>query len=301
VVDVEPPFEDYPFEGRLLDLGGIRMHYLDEGEGPPVVMVHGNPTWSYYYRHLVLALRDNHRVVVPDHVGCGLSDKPGEDVYSYRLARRVKDLGRLIDHADLDGKVTLVVHDWGGMIGMGWAVRHPDRVERLVILNTAGFHLPPGKRVPLSLRLSRSVLGGVLVRGLNLFSRGALRYCATQRRLTKGERRAYLAPYDSWSHRLAVHRFIQDIPIRPSDAGYQIVSEIENGLEQFRDTQTLLLWGMRDFVFDQDYLEEWERRMPHAVTHRYDSAGHYVLEDARDEVCSVVDAFVSETRTARPS
>ena len=301
MVDVEPPFEDYPFEGRFLDLGGIRMHYLDEGQGPPVVMVHGNPTWSYYYRHLVLALRGSHRVVVPDHVGCGLSDKPGEDVYSYSLARRVEDLERLIDHADLNGKVTLVVHDWGGMIGMGWAVRHPDRVERLVILNTAGFHLPLGKRVPLSLRLSRSVLGAVLVRGLNLFSRGALRYCATRRRLTEGERRAYLAPYDSWDHRLAVHRFIQDIPIRSTDPGYQIVSEIENGLEHFCDTQTLLLWGMRDFVFDEDYLKEWERRMPHAVTHRYESAGHYVMEDARDEVRSVVEAFVSEAPTSQLS
>lgn len=298
---MEPRFEDYPFEGRYLDLDGTRMHYLDEGEGPPVVMVHGNPTWSYYYRHLVLALRGSHRVVVPDHIGCGLSDKPGEDVYPYRLERRVEDLERLIDHSELEGRVTLVVHDWGGMIGMAWAVRHPERVERLVILNTAGFHLPAGKQVPLSLRLSRSVLGAFLVRGLNMFCRGALRYCATHRRLSKGERRAYLAPYDSWDHRLAVHRFIQDIPIRPTDPGYDIVSEVQDGLEQFRDTPTLLLWGMRDFVFDPSYLAEWERRMPHAQSHRYPGAGHYLLEDARDEVRSLVSSFVSEASTAEPS
>ena len=290
---MEHPFEDYPFEGRFLDLDGIRMHYLDEGDGPPVVMVHGNPTWSYYYRHLVLALRESHRVVVPDHIGCGLSDKPGEDAYPYRLERRVEELERLIDHAELDGKVTLVVHDWGGIIGMAWAVRHPERVERLVILNTSGFHLPAGKRVPLSLRLSRSVLGAFLVRGLNLFCRGALRYCATQRRLTPGERRAYLAPYDSWDHRLAVHRFIQDIPIRPTDPGYDTVSEVQAGLDHFRNTPTLLLWGMRDFVFDPSYLEEWERRMPHARVHRYEGAGHYVLEDAREEILSLVESFVS--------
>lgn len=298
---VEPPFEDYPFESRFLDLDGIRMHYLDEGEGPPVVMVHGNPTWSYYYRHLVLALRDSHRVVVPDHVGCGLSDKPREDAYPYRLERRIEDLGRLIDHADLEEKVTLVVHDWGGMIGMAWAARHPGRVERLVILNTAGFHLPAGKRMPRSLRLSRSPLGAFLVRGLNLFCRGALRYCVTQRRLTAGERRAYLAPYDSWDHRLAVQRFIQDIPLRPADPGYDIVSEVQAGLEQFRDTPTLLLWGMRDFVFDPGYLVEWERRMPHARVHRYEGAGHYVLEDARDDVRSLVEAFVSEASLTEPS
>ena len=159
---MEPPFEDYPFEGRFLDLDGVRMHYLDEGAGTPVLMVHGNPTWSYYYRHLVLALRDRHRVIVPDHVGCGLSDKPDDDSYPYRLERRVQDLERLVDHAKLDGKVTLVVHDWGGMIGMAWAARHPERIERLVILNSAAFHLPAGKRVPLSLRLARSALGGFL-------------------------------------------------------------------------------------------------------------------------------------------
>ncbi len=298
---VEGPFEDYPFAGRFLDHDGVRMHYLDEGEGPPVVMVHGNPTWSYYYRHLVLALRGDHRVIVPDHIGCGLSDKPSEDVYPYRLERRVDDLERLIDHAELEGKITLVVHDWGGMIGMAWAVRHPERIERLVILNTAGFHLPSGTRVPLSLRLSRSVVGAFLVRGLNMFCRGALRYCATQRRLTDGERRAYLAPYDSWDHRLAVHRFIQDIPLRPADPGYDIVSEVQGGLEHFRDTPTLLIWGMRDFVFDPSYLEEWERRLPNARVHRFDEAGHYVLEDARDEVRSLIEAFVSESPTAEAS
>jgi len=291
---VEPRFEDYPFESHFLDLDGTRMHYLDEGEGPSVVMVHGNPTWSYYYRHLVSSLRGSHRVVVPDHIGCGLSDKPGEDVYPYRLERRVDDLERLIDHADLDGKITLVVHDWGGMIGLAWAVRHPERIERLVILNTSGFHLPADTRVPMSLRLSRSVVGAFLVRGLNMFCKGALRYCATQRRLTLGERRAYLAPYDSWNHRLAVHRFIQDIPLKPTDPGYDIVSEVQAGLEHFRDTPTLLLWGMRDFVFDGSYLAEFERRMPNARPHRYDEAGHYVMEDARDEVIALVGSFVDE-------
>ena len=298
---MEPRFEDYPFESRFLDLDGVRMHHLDEGEGPAVVMVHGNPTWSYYYRHLVSALRGSHRIVVPDHVGCGLSDKPAESAYPYRLERRVQDLERLIEHTDLDGRVTLVVHDWGGMIGMAWAVRHPERVARLVILNTSGFHLPAGDRVPLSLRLSRSPVGALLVRGLNLFCRGALRYCAVQRRLTAGERRAYLAPYDSWNHRLAVHRFIQDIPLQPSDPGYEIVSEVEVGLEHFRETPTLLLWGMRDFVFGPSYLAEWERRMPHGRVHRYENAGHYVLEDARDELRSLIVSFVSGASMATAS
>src|SRR5436305_7666249 len=121
----------YPFPGHHLAVGdGVRLHYLDEGAGEPVVMVHGNPTWSFYYRNLVLTLRDRYRCVVPDHVGCGLSDKPPADRYPYSLDRRVADLTALLDHLKLDRDVTLVVHDWGGMIGTAWAARFPERVDR---------------------------------------------------------------------------------------------------------------------------------------------------------------------------
>ncbi len=128
--------------GHDLDLGGLRYHYLDEGQGEPVVMVHGNPSWSFYYRHLVEALRDNHRCIVPDHIGCGLSDKPDDARYEYTLSRRAADLEALLDHLGIEGPLTLVMHDWGGMIGMTYATRHPERIARLVVLNTAAFHLP---------------------------------------------------------------------------------------------------------------------------------------------------------------
>src|SRR5437763_1827424 len=158
------------------------MHYLDEGAGEPVVMVHGNPTWSFYYRNLVLALRDRYRCVAPDHVGCGLSDKPDDGRYIYSLERRVADLEVLLDHLHLRENLTLVVHDWGGMIGPAFAARHPERVKRLVVLNTAAFHLPKGKPLPRSLWWGRNtVLGTVLIRGFNAFCRGAARWCVTRR------------------------------------------------------------------------------------------------------------------------
>src|SRR5436305_2156201 len=135
--------------GRDFDRGGLRLHYLDEGDGEPVVMVHGNPTWSFYYRHLVEALSPSHRVIVPDHIGCGLSDKPDDSRYAYTLASRVDDLEALLEHLGIVKDITLVVHDWGGMIGMVYATRHPKRIRRLVVLNTAGFHLPQAKRFPL--------------------------------------------------------------------------------------------------------------------------------------------------------
>src|SRR5262245_40625611 len=160
------PDELYPFRSHFLDRSGVRMHYLDEGSGPPVVMVHGNPTWSFYFRNLVQALRDDYRTVVPDHIGCGLSDKPGDDRYEYTLDRRVADLEALLDSLGLTSNLTLVLHDWGGMIGMAFASRHPERIRRLVILNTAAFLLPAGKRLPRSLWLVRNTpLGPLLVRG----------------------------------------------------------------------------------------------------------------------------------------
>ncbi len=284
--------ELYPFRGHFLSLDGIRLHYLDVGRGDPVVMLHGNPTWSFYYRDLVLALRDEYRVVVPDHVGCGLSDKPSDDRYHYTLDRRVADLETLLDHLSLSGHLTLVLHDWGGMIGAAFAHRHPDRIRRLVILNTAAFHKPPGKRLPRSLWWVRNTpIGAALVRGLNAFSRGAVRFCVT-RPLSPGARAGYLAPYDSWSHRIAVLRFVQDIPLAPGDPAYATVSAVQEDLVRFRTTPMLICWGGRDFVFDDDYLAEWRRRFPGAEVHRFPEAGHFVLEDAGSAVIPLVRDFL---------
>src|SRR5581483_2135270 len=164
-----------PFQSHFLDLDGLRYHYVDEGRGEPIVLLHGNPTWSFYYRKLILGLRDSYRTIAPDHIGCGFSDKPSDARYSYRLERRVKDLERLIDHLDLGDKVTLVLHDWGGMIGMTYAHRHPEQIRRLVILNTGAFLLPVGNPFPWSLWLCRNpLLGPMLVRRLNAFCRGSV-------------------------------------------------------------------------------------------------------------------------------
>src|SRR5690606_5870175 len=155
------PGELYPFRGRYFDVGGARMHYLDEGTGEPVVMLHGNPTWSFYYRELVRALSPRYRCIVPDHVGMGPSDKPGADRYEYTLERRVDDLGALLEPLGVERDVTLVLHDWGGMIGMAWAARRPERVARLVILNTAAFPLPDDKPFPWPLWLTRTPVGAL--------------------------------------------------------------------------------------------------------------------------------------------
>ena len=287
----------YPFEGKILDLDGLRYHYLDEGSGPPVVMVHGNPTWSFYYRDLVLALRDQYRAVAPDHIGCGRSDKPDDSRYAYTLERRVQDLGALIDHLGFD-RVTLVVHDWGGMIGLTWATRNPERIDRLVVLNTSAFALPANKPLPYSIALARTPgLGPMLVRGLNAFARGAVRTCVTRTPMPPEVAAGYLAPYDSWRNRIAVQRFIEDIPLRPSDKAWSLINETAGNLEKLLSVPMLICWGMRDFVFDGHFLDEFARRFPDAEIHRFDDAGHYILEDAGDEIIPLITTFLAEHPT----
>jgi haloalkane dehalogenase len=282
----------YPFDGKYLDLGGVRMHYLDEGGGRPVLMVHGNPTWSFYYRNLVLGLRDKHRCIVPDHIGCGLSDKPGEDVYPYRLDRRIEDLERLVSTLN-PGTLDLIVHDWGGLIGLGWAVRHPELIRRIVVLNTAAFHLPEGKAVPWQLRLVRDTpLGVFLVRGFNLFARGAASAAVTTRKLPKDVRDAYCAPYDSWADRIATARFVQDIPLKPTDPGYRTITDTAAGLGAFKNHPIMICWGEKDFVFDHFFREEFERIWPQAEVHSFPEAGHYVLEDAGEEILALTRHFL---------
>jgi pimeloyl-ACP methyl ester carboxylesterase len=287
--------ELYPFEPHWLTLpSGHRMHYVDEGphDAPVVLMLHGNPTWSFYWRRLISALRPSHRVIAPDHIGCGKSDKPGDDTYSYRLAERVDDIEALVEQLGLRD-VTLAVHDWGGMIGMGWAHRHPDLVARLVVLNTAAFPMPSTKRLPASLWLARDTkAGALLVRGFNAFARGATRLAVTRVRLPKEARDGLCAPYDSWDHRRAVLRFVQDIPLREGDPSFSLVREVGEHLHQFNDRPVLICWGDRDFVFDEHFLRVWKSALPDAEVHQFPDCGHYVLEDAPAEIEGLVRRFL---------
>ncbi len=275
--------------------GGLRMHYVDVGSGAPVVMVHGNPSWSIYYRHLVAALSPHYRCIVPDHMGCGFSDKPSDADYAYTLSQRIDDLERLLESLNLEEPMTLVVHDWGGAIGMGYATRHPEKIARLVILNTAAFHQHTAKPgdIPPALRLGRNTrLGAWLIQQHNAFSVAASWVGCKQHPMSKALRRAYQMPYNTPEHRIATLRFVQDIPLHPNDPAYETLSTIEDKLYLFEKTPMLICWGMKDFVFDKDFLAVWEARFPQAEVYRFLEGGHYILEDAHEEVVPLIQSFM---------
>ena len=283
----------YPFRSHFLNRNGLRYHFVDHGKGEAVVMVHGNPTWSFFFRRLISALGPQYRVIAPDHIGCGLSDKPDEQQYDFRLQSRVADFAALMDHLELT-QVTLLVHDWGGMIALAWAVENPQRVARLIVSNTAGFFPPGGKSIPLRLWIIRnlSALARPAVLYGNLFARAAV-HMAPFKRLTPAARNGLLAPYHSRRSRLATLRFVQDIPLAPHDPGYAIVARVQQGLSALAHIPMLIVWGRHDFVFDLDYYNEWRRRFPTAASHLFNDAGHYLMEDAPDRVIARVRYFLN--------
>jgi haloalkane dehalogenase len=283
----------YPFTGRRLDLGGYAMHYLDEGKGETVLMVHGNPTWSFYFREVVNALSPTHRCIVPDHIGMGLSDRPDDARYNYTLKSRVDDLDALMERVAPSGPVTLIVHDWGGMIGMSWAVRHPERIKAIVALNTSCFRLPPEKPFPKGLTVMRGNLSGIPLRAFSFVRRVVLRTCTAKVTLSPEQMAGYHEPYDGWAASRAVHRFVQDIPLAPGDPAWDTVLDTESKLEKFKNTPMLLPWGMKDWVFDAAFLNGWIKRFPKAIVKRFPDSGHFLLEDSGDEVVALIKDFVA--------
>ncbi|MBA4366086.1 MAG: alpha/beta hydrolase [Desulfobacterium sp.] len=292
-IDITPFQHLYPFQSHFMNRNGMQMHYLDEGSGDPVVMLHGNPTWSFYYRSLVKGLSSGYRTIVPDHIGCGLSDKPSENQYDYRYQSRVEDLEALLDHVDIKSRITLVLHDWGGMIGLAFALRNLTKVKRIVITNTAGFFTPGGKGLPLRLWLIRHIapFATIGVKGFNLFSRAAL-YMAPYKRLTKDVKAGLIAPYNSWENRIATLKFVQDIPVKPGDPSYNLGQYVDQNLHRLSDIPKLICWGKHDFVFTIAFFEEWRRRFPDAEYHLFSDAGHYLLEDVPDKILPIVQNFL---------
>jgi len=292
----------YPFESHYMKIGGFAYHYLDEKPAdwetnpdvqnrPVLLMVHGNPTWSFFFRNLILAFRDRFRVIAVDHIGCGLSEKPPVSEYPYTIDRRASDLCHLVKKLNLSN-ICLVAHDWGGTVGMGAATRLPDRFSRLVLMNTAAFR---SQRCPFRIRLGRiPFISPFLVKGPNLFCKAAVHWATNRPEgLPKEVAAGLVAPYNSWKNRVAVSQFVMDVPLSERHRSYQTLVNIESKLPLFQDKPVLLVWGVQDWCFPPAFLKRFLSYYPAADVVKIESAGHYLLEDAFDDAAAAIARFLT--------
>ncbi len=286
--------EIYPWKSHWANVPGLSekaQHFIDEGRGEVILMLHGNPTWSFYFRELIRFFSDRYRVVVPDHVGSGLSEKP--ENWTYQLEDHISNIERLVAKLNLKN-ITLIIHDWGGAIGMGFATRHPELVKRLVVLNTAAFYL---KDIPKRIQFCRiPVIGEWFVRQLNGFAYPAT-WMATAHGLSDSVKEGYLYPYNSYQNRVGVSRFVRDIPMEKDHPSYVTLRNIEDNLKKL-NVPTLILWGGQDFCFHKAFFERWKKIYPHAKAVWYEDAGHYVVEDAKEQVLREIQLFLTKDASA---
>ena len=281
------PEDLFPFESRYADVAGSRVHYVDEGSGPPLLLLHGNPTWSFLYRDLVKGLRDRYRCIAVDYPGFGLSQAP--QGYGFTPAEHAGVLEQVILQLDLTD-VTMMVQDWGGPIGFAAATRQPARFTAFVIGNTWAWpKSDPGTQV--FSRLLGGPVGRYLILDRNVFVERLLPGGVRRGTLSPRVMNAYRGPFPTPDSRLPMHVFPREIlGSRP------FLAEIERGLAALRDRPALILWPTRDVAFRDPERRRWEQVFPDHRTVLLPGAGHYIQEDAPDEIVAAIREWSGQER-----
>ena len=276
------PDDLYPFDSHYAEIDGCLVHYVDEGTGPTLLLLHGNPTWSFLYRELVKGLRDRYRCIAPDHPGFGLSRAASG--YGFTPAEHSAVLEQLIVQLDLTG-VTMMVQDWGGPIGFGAATRHPDRFAAFVIGNTWAWpKSDPGTQ--LFSRFLGGPVGGYLILQRNFFVEKIIPGNVKRRKLPPEVMDAYRGPVPTPESRRPMHVFPREIlGSRP------FLAEIERGLAAVADRPALLVWPTKDIAFRERERQRWEELFPNHRTVMLEGAGHYIQEDSPDEIVAAISAW----------
>jgi haloalkane dehalogenase len=273
------PEELYPFEGHYAKLDGHTIHYLDEGSGPPLLLLHGNPTWSFLYRDVIKGLRDRYRCIAPDYPGFGLSSaSPG---YGFAPAEHAAVLGRLIERLDLTD-VTMMVQDWGGPIGFAAATAQPHRFSAFVIGNTWAWP-KSDPATQLFSRLLGGPIGGYLILQRNFFVERIIPGNVKRHKLGQDVMDAYRGPFPTPDSRRPMHVFPREIL-----ASRPFLAEVERRLPSVSDRPALLAWPTKDIAFRSPERRRWEQLFPNHHTVLLDGAGHYIQEDAAGEIVEAI-------------
>lgn len=274
-----------PFESRYADVSGHKLHYIDEGSGPVVLLLHGNPTWCFYYRDLIARLRTKFRVIAPDHLGCGLSEHPDK---RFRARDRMAHLEEFLSALGIE-KFSLVVHDWGGPIGTGVAVRNVDKIEKVVYLNTT---ITETESLPLIIKTAAKPFPGKF---LTKYSTRFLKLTVevgAAKKLSKEVIDGYLYPYRTSKDRTAIWNFVDDIPFSSAHPTYQEMVWIAKGLPELAKKPVQVIWGLKDPCFHKEMLNKLLKHFPNASVLEIPEASHLVLEDAKDLAFDAIEKFL---------
>lgn len=283
-----------PFQSRYVTVAGYKMHYVDEGNGPVVLCLHGNPTWCYFYRNLIRALRGSFRLIAPDFLGCGLSDRtPGK---RWRAIDRINQLEEFVTALGID-RFSIVMHDWGGPLGTGFILRRLDKVDRIVYLNTT---LTETEALPSFIKIAATpVIGKFFTRHTNTFV-GLTTSVGAYTKLTPEVVDGYHAPYTTRQRRDAIWDFVDDIPFDPSHPTYSLMVEIAAGLPKVAEKPVKIVWGLRDPCFHREMLSKVAAHFPKAELVEIDEASHLVLDDAPKIAIPAIEEFLSRSNVVAP-
>ena len=284
----EETFEGtFPYEPHYMEVNGFSMHYVDEGEGEPIVCFHGEPDWGYLYRQFIKELSKTNRIIVPDMMGFGKSDVPQDKAYI--LEEHVDNVKKLLLNLDLKN-ITIVVQDWGGPIGFGFAVDYPERIKRLVIMNTSIGVMKEEAKPWYHYMEKKGTYEEFLKDPANILQMGMVH----KEKLTPTVLRAYNAPFPSDEYYIGVLAWPKDIPVGEDHPSAKAMMHIRNNLDRLSDKDKILIWGMKDPIFPKWMTEWWNKIYPGIETHKIVSASHFLQEDAPEEIIALITQFLAE-------
>ncbi|MHA1311369.1 MAG: alpha/beta fold hydrolase [Candidatus Helarchaeota archaeon] len=284
----------FPFKPHFKKINGFDMHYIDEGNGEPIVLLHGEPTWGYLYRKFIPPLSKKNRIIVPDHMGFGKSDVPHDK--PYRLAQHIDNLSKLLTKLNLKN-ITLVVQNWGGPIGFGFAVSHHDLIKRIVIMNTSVGVAKEHRRLWFESMIENGTYNQ-LMSNMKIFI-PQMMFSIFVKKFSKDEKKiikkAYIAPFPSPEYCIGAKAFPLDIPKGKNHPSSEIMQKIRDELILLKNKPKILIWGMKDKIFPPKIIEIWQKIYPDIKIYKINEAGHYLQEDAPEQIVQIIKEFINNT------
>jgi haloalkane dehalogenase len=278
----------YPFKPHFEKINGFNMHYADEGTGEPIVCLHGEPTWSYLYRNFIKELSKANRVIAPDQMGFGKSDIPQDK--EYLMKEHVENFTHLLLRLDLEN-ITLVIQDWGGPIGLGFAVDHAERIKRLVIMNTSVGIMNEDRKPWYAILEEKGIYKQFIMNIEGLIKGGIYQ----KDNITESMINAYTAPFPSEEYYIGAFAWPKDIPVGDSHPSAPIMSHVRNNLDKLLEKDKILIWGMKDPIFPEKTIEWWHKIYPEIKTFQIQYASHFLQEDSPLEIIKIIKKFLGET------